>query len=826
MISFETLLLKYEQIIQEQFKVKNPYLLKTGTLGTLINLFAHQELDILNYYNKLFQEMHPALAQDFNSMLFHANFYDVPVNFSQPARFSVYFQIPQINTEDVYFYEYLIPENTEFYDSNGYKYIIPDKIEIFQDSTRVKAYAYMKSKGKIELNIIQSSVNNGVVYLVEYNNILQYSRNFHSIIVPDYNFGESFYFDISVENYKKLYRMFAWVNLNSEHIKIDDLKRFYSGDIANTFNIKPMKIKFFDFTSTKFDYDLFVDIKETLLSFKTGNGIKGFKLPPQSQIIVEVDLTEGENANTLNLNTNLNNVLVKKVTLDKKESFFKTNINLFSVTGGEGGQSFESVESIRKKILDTIRVRKSLLTESDFENAFVFNGIKPFVDAKFLNNNSIVFIFNPFKYKDKTIQTLATNISEIDLATDPFYPVWTPNPENGKEFISPFYFKRKNENIVDAYIVIPRIKVPLYTSKSYDYVKIVDNEIDLYIEYDFKTRKSYLKLNNTKDSYTYKLVCNYFSHTFTYGENFTWEVDSVYTDKYCIIKEPLYNFEVHIYDEKGEYVMSWYNKEKDSKFFQLKKKQEIYKYYKKQEIDLTLDEAAETVATEYLDNQLEEILSDVEQLYYPIQHDEIPTLLRVPFIDKDFFDSIDYNDFFQALDSYFQIEKKKEMIPLTVRVQQTFYNTYDYDSPMFSNFKKYIFKETTNDIETPKIPIVLNVTLDYGLFKVSNYTNTYDFEFDLKIKLTEFLLKKEGFQVEFFESELENHLINVYMNKDYNKSLIKNIDIISPKKFIINDPDTIYFDIKEKLGFDYLMEFVPPYFYYDYDNISINLTVV
>jgi len=85
MISYETLLLKYEQLIQEQFKVKNPYLLKTGTLGTLINLFAHQELDLLNYYNKLFQETHPALAQDFNSMLFHANFYDVPVNFSQPA---------------------------------------------------------------------------------------------------------------------------------------------------------------------------------------------------------------------------------------------------------------------------------------------------------------------------------------------------------------------------------------------------------------------------------------------------------------------------------------------------------------------------------------------------------------------------------------------------------------------------------------------------------------------------------------------------------------------------------------------------------------------
>jgi len=525
----------------------------------------------------------------------------------------------------------------------------------------------------------------------------------------------------------------------------------------------------------------------------------------------------------MNIKTILNNVLVKKVTLDKKESFFKTNVSLFSVTGGQEGQSFESVDSIRKRIFQQIQIRNSLLTEADFENAFSIYNIKPFVDAKFLNNNPIIFIFNPFKYENKTIETTSLNISEIDLAKDPFYPVWTPDPNTGKQFISPFYFKRRNENVVDAYIVIPEIEVPLYTSSSYDLVTRVDNEIRLKIIYDFSTRKSYLKLENTKDAYTYKLTCNLFSHTFTYGENFTWEVDSIYTDKYCIIKEPMKDFEIHIYDKNGDFVMTWMNKESNAIFFQLKKKQEIYKYYKPSDTNLTLNDVQETVATEYLDNQLAQILSTIEQIYYPIQHQEIPTLLRVPFVSKDFFDSISYNDFFTALDSYFQVENYSDKVSVTTRIQQCFYNTFDMETTMFTNYTKYIFKDVANEITKPKIPIVMNIVLDQNLFKLSTFDSTFDFEFDLRIKITDYLLKKEGFQVEFYESELESKLINDYFNSDYQKSLIKNIEILSPKTMIVNDSDTIYYLIKEKLGFDYLLDFVPPYFYYDYDNIQINI---
>jgi len=822
-MTYTNLMQKYERLVQDKFKVKNPFLLKTGTLGTMINIFANQEMDMINYYNKLFQQTHPALANDFNSLLFHSNFYGVPVEFAHPAHIPVYLQIPRINTEDVYYYEYILNENTEFFDENGVKYIIMDKITIFQDKSKVKAYAYT-TEGKKELNIIESETQFGIVYLIEYDNVQQYQRNFYSNVITDYNIGESFYFDIPIDHYTKLYKINSWLNLSEEPLNIYDLKNHKTKEISQIFNLKDLNIKYFDYSSNKFDYDLFTDIKETVLAFKTGDGIRGAKLPAGAQIITEIDLTEGENINTKNVKTILNNVLVKKVNLDKKESFFKTNISLFSVTGGQGGQSFEKIEDLRKKIFNKIQVRNSLLTIADYENAFTFNNIKPFIDSKFLNNNPIVFIFNPFKFNNKTIETLATNISEIDLSTDPFYPTWTPDPTNDKKFISPFYFKRKNENIVDAYIVKPEIEVPLYTSTNIDIIKKLNNEIRLKILYDFSTKKSYLKLEGTKDNYTYHLSCNYFGHIFTFGENFTWEVDSVYTDKYCIIREPLTTFELSILDENGNQVIDWYNK--SDSFFQLKKKQEIYKYYKPNVDGLNYDAEKTTVAEEYLDNQLEEILSDIETLYYPIKNDEIPTLLRVPFIDKDFFDTIDYNDFYVTIDSYFQVENNKDNIPISTRLQQSFYNTYDYDSEIFTDFSKYVIKESSNSITKPKIPINLNLVIDQEIFKISNYDSIYDLEFEIKIKITEYLLKKEGFEIEFFESNLESLIINDYYYKDYGRSLIKNIELISPKKLIINNSDTIYYNIKSELGIDKLLSFVPPYFYFDYDNIQINISVI
>jgi len=816
--TFDEKFLEYQKIIQENFNVQNPYLLKTGFLGTLANMLAFQSIDAYQYYQKIFQEMHPILATDFNSMLFHASFYGVNIELAKPATFSVHFQVPEINTDDVLYYKYLINKNTAFTDINGFNFLIPETIEIIQSKEKIKAYSYSPTKGKKELNIIKTiSTTNIPVYLVQYDNVKQLKRNFHKIIVPHYEPGESFYFDINISDYKELSGIYVWLNQEPDlqTYDINLLKNYYTNEISQLFKLKPMNVKYYTFGSSKFDYDIFVDIKESLLSFKTGDGIYGKYLKENSELYVEINTCKGKEGNLENIEFTLSNVELERVNLSKKKTIFKTTLNGFSVTGGSGGMSIEAIESIKNKINDQIRIRNSIVTEADFESVFKHNDAYPYIDSKFIDGKSTIFIFNVLKYNEKVIETTALNVSELDIANNPFYP---EIDYKGKTLISPFYYKKLNNNVTQAYIVRPKIEVPLFASANVDVATYIDNVVYLNIEYDFNDRKSYIVLYNTKDDYTYNVKTNQFQITLNHGNNFKWEVNKIYTDDFCIIKDYLYNFEIEILDGNGNHVMTLYNHDEiNGKFHQLKLKQEIYKYYIKLP-DKNYDVSTSTVALNYLENQLAQILNTVEQFLQPIEDGELSYLLRLPFINKEFYDNIDYQDFYSILDSFFMVKENEKKIGLTAKIQQTFYNTIDIPN----QWQPYIFEESSNIITTPKIPIIINLNINNDYLMISKYQNVDNLLFNIKLKVIEFLTQKEGFHTEFFESEIENMIYEEFnsMNK-----IIKNIEFVSPKKFITKNGDEIYYSLIKKYDTSEVIKFVPNYFYFDYDNIDINVFI-
>jgi len=815
--TFDEKFLEYQKIIQENFNVQNPFLLKSGFLGTLANILAFQSVDAYQYYQKVFQEMHPSLATDFNSMLFHASFYGVNIDLAKPATFSVHFQIPIVNTDDVLYYKYLIRKNTQFTDSNGFNFIIPDTIEIIQSKEKIKAYSYSILKGKKELNVIKTTSITGVdIYLVQYDYVQQLKRTFQKIVIPHYEPGTSYYFDINIDNYKNLAGIYAW--LNEAPIKntydISNFNFYYNSEIAQVFNLKPMNVKYYTFGSSKFDYDIFVDIKESVLSFKTGDGIYGKYLPEGSELYIEIDSSKGEEGNLENIEFIIPDVEIERVNLNKQKTIYNTVLNGFSVTGGSGGMSVEAIESIRNKINDQIRLRNSITTEADFESVFRINDTYPFIDSKFIDSKSIVFIFNALKHNKKVVETTSINVSEFDIANNPFYP---EIQYNGKTLISPFYYKKLNNNITQAYIVNPKIDVPLFAPANVDISTYVDNVVYLSIQYDFDTRKSYIVLENTKDDHEYVVTTNQFQVTLNYGNGFKWEVNKIYTDDFCIIKDYLYNFEVNIIDNNGNSVLVLYNHDEvNGKFHQLVLKQEIYKYYIKLPQN-NYDIQVSTVATDYLENQLAQILNTVEQFVQPIQDGELAYLLRLPFVSKDFYDNIDYQDFYNLLDSFFSVNENKNKFGLTTQIQQCFYNTIDIPQ----EWAPYLFEESATIISNPKIPIIINLNIDSQYLLLSEYHDLDTLIFNIKLKIIEYLTQKEGFQVEFFESEIENAIYEEFNAKN---KIIKNIELVSPKKFITKNPDQIYYDLINKYDVTEVIKFVPNYFYYDYDNIQVNVS--
>ena len=816
--TFDEKFLEYQKIIQENFNVQNPFLLKSGFLGTLTNMLAFQSIDAYQYYQKVFQEMHPSLATDFNSMLFHASFYGVNIDLAKPATFSVHLQIPIINSDDVLYYKYLIRKNTEFNDTNGFSFIIPEDIEIIQSKSKIKAYSYSSIQGKKELNVIKTTTITGVdIYLVQYDFVKQLKRNFQKIIVPSYDPGTSFMFDINIENYKNLAGVYAWINeppITNEY-DTDKLKLFYNTEISQVFNLKPMNIKYYTFGSSKFDYDLFVDIKESVLSFKTGDGIYGKYLKENTELYIEIDTCKGAEGNLEHIEFTIPNVELERVNLQKQKTVFNTLLNGFSVSGGSGGMSVEAVESIRNKINDQIKLRNSITTESDFEAVFKYNDSYPYIDSKFIDSKSIVFIFNALKYKEKVVETTSMNISEYDIANNPFYP---EIQYNNKTLISPFYYKKLNNNITQAYIVQPKIDVPLFAGVNVDTSTYIDNVVYLSIQYDFNTRKSYIVLENTKDDYEYVVSTNQFQITLNYGNAFKWEVNKIYTDDFCIIKDYLYNFNVKIIDNKGNTVLDLYNHDEvNGKFHQLKLKQEIYKYYIKLPTN-NYDVQVSTVATDYLENELSQILNTVEQFIQPIQDGELAYLLRLPFIDKEFYDNIDYQDLYDLLNSFFSVNENKNKFSLTTQIQQCFYNTIDLPQEWAS----YIFEESANIITTPKIPIIINLNIDSQQLLLSKYQTLDNLIFNIKLEVIKKLSLKEGFQTEFFESEIENQIFEEFNSEN---KIIKNIEFLSPKKFITKNSDDIYYDLINNFEVSEVIKYVPNYFYFDYDNIQINTSM-
>jgi len=817
--SFENNLLIYEQILQDKFKVKNPYLLKTGTLATIINILAYNKYDTFDYYNQVFQESTPALAKDFNSMLFHSTFYGVEIEMAKPAVFSVYLQIPQINTDNIESYEYIIPKNTAFTTTEGLPLIIENEIQIIQSDSKIKAYSFIDN-AKTELNIITTKDDNGnIIYLIQYDYVYQYKRLFYKNVIPSYEFGTNYIFDIGIDSYKNIYKINSWLNENPLNtVDLNLLYKYDTNNIQYSFNFTPLNIKYYDFNSTRYDYDIFLDIQINNLIFKVGSGINGKYINEGSEIYTELKLTQGEDGNLENIEFNIPDIIVITTNINGIKETFKSNINGFSISSGSGGCLVEDIESIRSKIFNKIKTRNGIVTLSDFENYFTLNGIKPFIDSKFINGSNVIFIFNALKYKNELVNTTSKNLPELTISNNPFYPVIIIDD---KEYISPFYYKKLNNNITQAFSIDSNIDIPLFSSLSSDDEVLLEYKVKLSLIYDFKTKKSYLKLDNYQNDFIYKLSCNLFNCEFNYGNNFTYEINTRYTDTYCIVNDYLYNFRLDVVNPDGVTVLKLFNyKSKDRMYYQLKLRQEIYKFYLETKEDYPDIEEQETTATlAYLDNDYADIMNTVESLYEPVKGGNIPYLLRLPFIDKDFYDKVDYQEFYSILEQFFTIGTNQNNFSLTSRIQQCFYNTIKIED----KYQPYLFEQNNIIIPSPKIPIQLDILIDSMELYLSKYDTQYDLEFDLKLKITEFLTTKEGFEISFYESELEDYLYN-YFNSD--KKVLKNIDIKTPKMFIVNNAEDIYYNMIQDLSIFETLEFIPPYFYYDYNNILINTKII
>lgn len=814
METLDQTLVRYEKLVSDQLKVDNPILLKTGVLGTLANIFANVKYDANIYFNKLIKEINPATAEDFSSLLFHSSILNQNIDFAIPATFDITFIVPDIKITDNQLITYTISRNNTLTDTYGFKYTLENDIHIYISGSGVQGKAFT-NEGLQALKVdkvVNPTSNNSYIYLVSYSGLRQYQREFHTFAVPEYNVGEAVTFTIPV-NKENIYDIRVWYKPTQESNTTDlanynltetELYGYDSNDLSIKFGLNELNVKYSKHLSTQYDNDVFMNIKDDLLEFQIGDGYNGQKRLTGETIYIEVKTTKGEEANINSTEWVVNKVLVQTES-DARLSNTSLSLKAVSLSGGEGGISFSGIEEIRRNLLKKARSRGSLISTMDFINEYELDNGIPFVDSKYLNSKSNVFIFNIMRdFNKKILPTTTYNIPEVEFDQNLFYP---RKVISGITLISPFLYRKRN-NQYDAYLINPEVKINLQTNVSNKITKI-SNLIDVFITYDYILQKSKIELRNYNAGYTYIFRCNLFTMTLNKDNNFQQEISTLFTDEYCLIDEELtyvngyakgltdirvdvlnkfvLDSEIPSNSNTVEwadlYIMNWYSSEKH---FQTKLKQSNFLY-------IDTDDYNSTIETRHV--------------------------MHLPFLEETFFSTNDRYKVFTKIDNFFKIIENKQMFPFNLEVTQAFYNTITLDD----KYKDFILDINNSALDVvPKLRPIITIIIDKTRFNLSEYQTIEEVETTLKLLLVKTFSTLEGFNIEYFESYIESVCLKAF-------PIIKNIEVVNPKALTIKPITSIYYNMEDSLGTNFdikdILDFTPPYFHFDYDNMFIKIVL-
>lgn len=792
MTSLNNTILDYEELVRENLKVKNPALLKTGVLGTLINIMSHIKYDSAMYYQKLLRELNPATAEDFNSILFHSAVLDFKIEYAKPASCIINIVIPESSVKTTETVTYHLNRDAQLLDENGYWYTLEEDIKIYATHNTLSAERLgLSSSNGLEINKIPNPLKTTEnIYLVEYPGLKQYKREFQILAVPDYEIGTDIHHTINIDSYKNIYEINVYLQSAKNYLNIteENLRLRNSDEILTTFRLSKLNVKYNKFNATQFDSDIYLSVKDNQLVFTYGNGINGLKLQAGQKLIFEIKTTLGSVGNVNSVNIVAPNILVVSEDDGGYTSSYKSNLKILSSTGGQNGQSISSIYDIRNTMVRKSNVRKNIVTLNDFQSEFMTNGYQPFVDVKYFNSKNNIFIYNIIKdSSQKIVKTTTLNLREEEFSAKLFFPEYT---YNGLTLISPFYYKQKFNHYV-AYMVKPLIEVNLINNSGAENSIVLNNNITLQVIYDYFERKTKIRVINNNSVNTYIIKSNQVEMTLSKNNNFEQVVNQRFLDNYCLFENPLTDISVDILDINNNFVMQYYS---NDIVYQLVEKQKNFLY------------------TEL--NRLNPSIS-------------INYVLNIPVIDNYYFKSTSGRNIYTQLDEFFNAIEKQNQMSFNMDVHQSFFNTIDLPDL----YRPYVVKLNSNgDLLDANNSVILNVIIDKAEYSLSDISSVEELEFRIKTLTYGLLLTKEGFGVDYYETELEKIIYD-------NISIFKNIEVLSPKAFTIYDSREIYTNLESNLGKPInggpkvltildLVKFVPTYFHYDYDNIRINIEFV
>lgn len=790
-----------EDLVKKHLNVTNPTLVKTGVGGFLVNLLENIQQDNKFYNKSLSEEISPVTAKKTNNLLYHSDLKGVEVSYSRPSDVQISFIIPDIAVREGEIFTYTIYPTNILEDEKGLRYQLEETVKIyFSKDITAKSF----SGDNIEdLEIYQTVVNNEKIYLVN-KMVKQYKRIFKEVQVPYGNYEIKM--DIPLE---KIHEVHCWELKDNEKFNTNDLLKTPSYKIIDVLNCENLQVKYNKILSNHTDNHIFLSGDTTSITFETGDGIQGKEI---KRLLIEVKETEGFSGNITSANIIVDNVNLVKTTINGGSESDVTSLKVVAIDGGQNGSTL-NVEELRRKILQTRY--SSLTTIASLREAF-HDTEKPFITKKYFNSNHNLFIYNVLKdpISSEIIRSTTLNLPEDDLLDNAFMP---ETVIGGVEVISPFYYKKKKDQYY-SYLVLPEIKLDINPELTTPDEIVIQNQIGLYLTYNWFERKAYLQLKNFNAEQKYYVNTNITQFVFDATNNFKLELNKTYLNKYCFLDGE--NRE--IFDPDGSITIDGFIKINSINVY-------------KNEIKIMNFVGNNKTYTQIKRKQTHPYWVDVDLFDTRLTE---KTVLNIPYIDKSYIHNADLIKFNQLLDRFFKIEELERLDLLNPNIvhTQALYNTINVED----KYRNYIF-ETYSLVNTK---INLNIDVFINQLELNNT------EKDVKQLTTEIewiirplLNKISGNNLEFYESKLEFAILEK-INETFN--VIENVKIW-PNGPIITRPDkeiqylfeehftidnNLYTEeniktINENGGFPKLtqkeqVDFVPNYFYFGDINLNIS----
>jgi len=791
MNTIENTVLKYQDIIKQELAVNNASLLKTGALSTIINMFSNIKYDNMIMYNKLLRELNPSTLTEFSSLLLHSSLLNQPVAFATPAKATFSILVPDTIVKKGTVEIIEISKDIEINTTNGISYTLEKDIKIYKTDGSIYAKSFGEGKVDIlEIDKIQDPQDpQRLINFIRVQNVVQYKRTLELQRIPSFPFGTNYSFSIPISNIKDVYSIKAFIYRSgseekSMEISYNDFLKYTVDELHEIFNMEKLDIEYSKFNSTQFDKAIYLSVKDNNLVFDVGNGLVGDKLKFGDKVYIDLKTTQGYRGNVGNLEVNLENIPISvKNDDDTVIAFYKTNLKMISIDGGKYGKDISSMPELRKELVNRSNETNSLITLNDFQTFYTKGRHAPFVDTKFFNSQNHINVYSVMKDGfDNVIYTTTFNEDKELFLTNTFFP--TRNYAE-IDLISPFYYK-EFKNFFISYIINPKIIIDTYVDEIETSLIETQNLIETQLLYDYTNKKSSIKIRNANNNYVYRITSNLFTMELSKYNSFQEVINQRFLDEYCLLDEKLKDIRIEIMDKSGQLIKTLLC---DEEYFQLEELQRHYYYLKLSPFDSSA---------------------------------ESKIIIGVPYIDAKYVNSTNPLTLYNKIKDFFNVDSSQDKIAFNVRVTQSLFNTIKID-PIY---KDYIVRKSSNmDLLDTKNFIYIKILLDTQKYTLSKFENLAEFKFEIKNSIIKYLKTIEGFETSFYETNIESAL-----KKEHD--MITNIDMITPKVFEINNSSIIYNAIEEDIGeasdtdMFTLLNFIPPYFYFDFKNMQIDIELI